>query len=444
MKSPQTSTNKVSRTFHYGQEVLYQDTKRDSHLVLSGVGYGKSFFGPPWMEKRRVDNPKSKTFLIAAPTYKLLKKRCFAEYIAWLTACGYREGRRGDYTFNQQDMSLVFHKSKQEIIGLSVDNPDSIISYNAAAIWSDESSLFKEDARRKLLMRLRCPDAVYRQTLDTTTPEGLNHLYESFHPDKFKRHDVISYNKHALILHGRTMDNPYLDESYIRLLEAEFGWDELYWANYILGEWVSLMRNAFYFNFDEKKCVGDYPLDERGKTFDLTWDSNVGQMTWAVLQTDANEYFVRAENGSNGRNIHEACGQFMDRFPPAKFRSWIINVFGDATLHARSPHSYSTGYELIESLLKPHYPYLTIQAHRGNPFVEERSRVTNKLFKENRLKIHRECRKTIASAKQAERDKNGGIKKPKDDTITHAMEAIDMGLICREPPQIRFESRGWS
>lgn len=425
-------------TLHYGQDrLLFDRTHRDLG-ICAGVGYGKSHFGGPWLEEGRLANPKSKTALIIAPTYRLLKHVSFAKYLEFLRACGYREGRgkAADYFVNKAELAVHF-RSGQETICVSGTDENALVAYTAYRIWMDEAALLSREIRRRALKRLRCPKAKFRQILHTFTPEGLNWLYELFHPDQLTRSDVFSEDRTRLLLHGSSFDNPYNDEEFLQALWDEFGWDEPYYQNYVLALWVSLARNRFYFAFDETKHVGNHPLIPELREFDLTFDFNVGKMSWSVIQRIGSMYRVCACNRANGRNIDDACEQFIEAFPPAIYGGFKIAVLGDASGHDRSTQSYVTGYEIIKNRLEKHYPRLTIEAHLSNPFVEERSRVTNMLFAKSRLYIDRSCRTVIESAKTAETDIKRGIKKPKDDNVTHPMEAVDMGLIVREPPKVR-------
>lgn len=439
-------TRAEENTLHFGQDVLLHDLTCRDHAVVAGVGYGKSDFGPKWLEYRRLFvNPKSQYFLITAPTYRLLKKVCFAKYVSFLTdVCEMRQGRgkAADFSVNWADMVIAF-RTGQEVLGVSTTDPNSNVGYTVADAWLDECALSDPETRRRVIKRLRCPNARKRQILHSTTPEGMNWLYDVFNPEKCPREGVFSRGPNRLVLHGSSHDNPYLDEEYLQGLEDEFGWDERYYQNYVLGWWVSLLRNAFYFAFDEQRNVGDYKLDHRLPEMILTFDFNVGKMAWAVIQRYGREYRVVHANRCNGRNADDACEQFIADFPPQKYRNWEINVLGDATGYSRSPSSYETPFDVIEAKLKAHYPHTNIRAHRKNPFVEERSRVTNRMLKETRLVIDRSCVKIIESAKTAETDRRTGIKKTANDKdMTHPMEAIDMALMVLEPPTHRLGSYG--
>jgi hypothetical protein len=437
-------------TVHRGFGRLMTDFSTRFHAVVSGIGWGKTHHGPPWCEIRRNGpNQDCKLSLILAPTHALLKNRCFEEYRDFLSVCGLIEGSRGDYSYNRSAPSLTFHDTGQVVLGVTGAKPENLVAYNAGHIWSDEPATQPHETFRRANQRLRDPLARALQMLLTGTGEGFNWYYEEFGPQKCPIEEMdglYSSGTRRLVLHGSTYDNPYLLQSFTDTLKEEFGFDAAYYDNYILGKWVNLAKNQFYFSFLESKHVGDYPLDRNNKRLVLTWDANVGKMTWVAMQKgfkDGKEaWFARVENGSNGRNYQDACQQFILKFPPAEFKDWHIAVYGDAVLTHRSEHSYQTGVDIIKEMLRPHYPRLSTHVPIANPFVEERSRRTNSLLANGGLYFDRSCRKVIESAKAAETDGKGGIKKPKDDDHTHAMEAVDMAMIVLEPLKVHRERTG--
>jgi hypothetical protein len=431
-------------TLHYGQSRLLNDRTKDEHAIIAGYGYGKTSFMPRWHTKRCVDNPKSAESIVVAPNYRLLKNRCLVEFRRFLISIGMTEGRNADFfiTESASDMKLVFWWG-HTVHFISGQTPDNLVSYNASHISIDEPALMDEEVISRVVARLRCPDASYRQILFTGTPEGLNWFFERFHPNEVIRQPGTPFSESStrLVLHGSSHDNPYLDEKYLRILEEEYGWDPDLYANYVLGEWVSLSRNRFYHAFNASR-IGEYPPDPETRTLYLTFDNNVGCMTWAVIQPWTDKYLVVSDNGGNARNIDEACEQFIEHYSVKVWGRHHVVVLGDAALWARSTHSNQTGYEIIRDNLTKHYPRLTIAAPRANPFVEERSRNTNKLFAKGRLLVDAGAKRVIQSAQSAETDPVRGIKKPNKDQVTHAMEAVDMAMLVLEPLKVKREHVG--
>lgn len=436
-----------SLTLHYGQDRLLNDTQHKFNLAIAGVRYGKTCFGAKWHFRRACANSESRESLVVAPDNKLLREKCLDEYVQLLEALDLKENHSRGFKVNLSvpHLEFRFHKARHKVIFLTGEKPRKIVAYTASHAWADEIAICDEQVHKNLVKRVSCPKAKHKlQLLYTTTPEGTNWLYEKFASDDLEQVEGEPFKKSrsALILEGSSFDNPYLTQDYLDSIVDEFAWDTAYYENYILGKFTSLSRDRFYFSFNERTHLGDYPLQHDINSMFLCWDANVGQMTWTVVQDIAKDYYVCDENGSNGRNIDDACEQFINRYPPAKYGGWRITVLGDASLHARSTHSYLTGYQIIEENLKKHYPLLRVAAPRGNPFVEERSRCTNRLLAQGKLHISKNCKKVIQSLKLSESDGKGGIKKPSDDRHTHAMESVDMGLIVLEPPKIERRIRG--
>lgn len=441
----------VELTLHAGQEELLYDQRRTFHAITAGVGYGKTKFGPWWHFYRVVNNPKSTESGVVAPTQRLLRTRCLVDYLAHLRRLGLKEGKKRHFHVNRSstEMSITFHLWKgheHRVLFLSGESPESIVAYNFSHVWIDEAALCDPDIMSRCIHRLRCPThSLRRQILCTSTPEGTNWFYGRFGPHNCRRIEGTDFSigKSALVLHGSSFDNPYLDDDYRQLLRDEFGWDEAYFQNYVLGLWTSLAKNRFYFSFNEGRNVGDFPPMLDIKRLILTFDNNVGKLAWCGLQPYKDTWICVAANRANARTLDEAVQQILDTFPPAQWAEHGVEIYGDATLHHRSLQSYETGYDILHAAIKAKYPRAILKAHRANPAVEDRLFVTNRLFERARLIIDRRCVKVIESARIAETDGKRGIKKKANDDVTHPMEAIDMALVNLEPRVIeRPRARG--
>lgn len=432
-----------------GQKEIFNDRTHSDLAIIAGMGYGKSTAGARWKFSRDLINDKSPMSIVLAPDYKLAKQVCLEAYIETLQSFDLKEDKH--YKINIADLTVtllwgVRHKS----IFLSAEKPKKLMAYTGSHGWIDEAARMSHEAIMNFAGRIRCPKAKLIQTLFTFVPEGENHMYEKFGPHKVERiSDRHSANARALVLHGSSFDNKALPQSFFDNLKEALGWDEALWSNYVLGIFCSLGKHRFYYSFTQAENVKPCQLEKGNNQFVLTFDSNVGQMAWAVVQEQHHAdkaksvFVVPKANRANGRNYQEACQQFIDAFPPTTYGRYRIKVLGDATIHNRSPQTYTTGSQVIESCLKPHYPLMTFEIPRGNPFVAERSFCTNSMFKTGRLIIDPSCTKVIESAKMAESDGKGGIKKPSGDTVTHPMEAVDMALMVLCPPEVLIGSKGY-
>lgn len=428
----------IHRLFH-GQDRLLNDTEKDEHAIVGGFGAGKTVAGVRWHSKRCVDNKDSPESIVVAPNYQLLANRCLPEYIRHLESMGMRE-EWGDFQVyrSPQNMKLVYHWG-HTVFFLSGNTPANIVSYNASHIWLDEPAIMEEAVVQAVVARLRCNKARYRQLLFTGTPEGLNWFYNRFGPHECGRKEGTPFSENAtkLVLHARSFDNPTLPASYFRMLRKEYGFDAALFANYVLGLWTSLSKDRFYFKFDELRHIGDYPPMPELKEIILCMDNNVGQMTWVALQPFKGTYLAVKDNDGRGQNIDASCEQFIDAFPPNVWGNHKISVMGDPSIWQRQIQGTGSdgGYDVIREKLTPFYPNLTIDAPNVMPTVEARNRVTNRILAENRLLMDRGCKKLTMSAKAAEFDGKGKVKKGPKDKHTHAMEAVDMALVVLEPNQ---------
>lgn len=434
------STEPARVELHPGQLRLLEDTTHPLLAVVSGYGYGKTTFGAAWKLSRAIVNTES-IGLIVAPDFKLLKQVCFEAYYEVCEATGLKEGR--DYSINLADM-VITHKWGHKIIGLTGEKPRKIMAYNASDAWVDETARCQEEVHKQLVARIRCPRARLRQRLYTSTPEGTNWFYDLLNPDKLVREGRYSLGELALVLHGSSYDNPFLPPDFIANLREAFGFDTEYFDNYVLGNWVALLKSRFYFAFKPSNET-TIDFDPTIKNFVLTWDFNVDKTSWSVIQEQYRDKLVRIvthANGSNARTVQEACEQFATQFDPKKYRDYLITVLGDATGHSRSPLTHDTAYDIIESRLRPLYPGLRVEAPHANPLVYQRKYVTNRAFGTGELLVNRRCTQVIKSAKIAESDGDRGIKKPKEDSITHAMESVDMAMMVLDPPKIESFNNG--
>ena len=409
--------------------------------VVSGYGYGKTTFGVNWHFDRVLRNYNSPVSLVIGADYKLLRQVCLELYEQYLVKIGLSEGKH--FKINKSAMTLTFRWGiGQKVVFLSAEKPSKIMSYTASHALFDEPARCSSKANENLQGRLRCPLAFIIQTLYTTTPEGLNWFYELFDPSKLTRSGKHSYDDNKLVLHGSSFDNPELPKQFFDAHKEMFGWDGDLFLNYIMGHWVNLSKDRFYFKFNETKHVKDVLLDADNKKLVMAWDNNVGTMTWAVGQIDFSDRirFID-DNGGAGRNIDDCMNQFFELYKPSVYKDFAIDVYGDPTLHHRSNQTYTTGYEVIEKQLKKYFRSVTIKADEAYSEVEERNRHTNRLFANNRIVIGKRCKKVIESFRQVE-FKNGKVKKGANDTVTHAAEAIDHTLIQLFEPLTRTDQHG--
>lgn len=366
-------------------------------------------------------------------------KLLFKGYISFLESIGLKE--RVHFRCNRQAPQSIKYYWGHEVLFWSAET--KIVSINTSHDWQDEPALFEQETTWEIDQRRRHPDAAILQSLSTTSPEGMNHMFDFFGGPEMQREGRYSFSDRKLVLHSSSYDNPFLPKSFFTTLEERFGWDDLYFRNYVMGEWVNLARNAFYFSFSEDN-LAPVEMDMNNHSFYISLDNNVGKMQWVAVQARPGKRFdAFYANAGTARNLQEAANEIIKRFPPDVFGKWHIYITGDAKLHDRSPQTYTTGYELLEAILKPKYPNLKIIAYRGNPLVIDRSMTTNKALAELRLTINpNTCKRVVHSIRATQSDGRGGILKPSKDDVTHAMEAVDHCICVLDPIKARSGPAG--
>lgn len=394
------------------------------------------------MLSRTLINDESPMSGVLAADYTLAREINQDGYITELEALGMREGVHFEIRTKPITITHLWG-IKQRTIFLSAEKPRKIKAYTFSHGNVDEFAIMGKESPMNFAGRLRCPKARLIQTLYTFTWEGENHAHEKFGETNLVREGKHSTNARALVLHGTSYDNPDLPRIFFENLFDAFGWDEALFNNYVLGVCMSLSRDRFYFKFSPQLNVKPQTLERDNKHLFLTVDWNVGKMSWSAIQKQYSPdfskpvYSIIRANRSNAQDLLIVAQQIVETFPPDTFKDWTMEIMGDARGNNRSDQDASvTGYKFLKLLLSPHYPGLRINAPRNNPEVWQRSVCTNRLFGQGRLLIDPSCTKVIESAKMAEGDGKGGIKKPKDDTVTHAMEAVDMALMRFEPPEV--------
>lgn len=195
-------------TLHPHQAQAYFSTKRVTALI-SGIQGGKTRVGGLWMTRRIAlfDKPKN-TFIVAAPTYKLMDKSTLPWMLNLLKGC---------YTHYDKSKNKISLNGGAELYFASMQDSDSVEgATNVQGVWMDEAGKLRYSAYINLMARssfTQCP------VFMTTTPYAMNWLYKDVYMPwvKGERDDIE-------IVQFRSCDNPYFPreeyEKQKRLLDS--------------------------------------------------------------------------------------------------------------------------------------------------------------------------------------------------------------------------------
>lgn len=169
---------------HEGQQRV-MDSKARFILTLAGTQSGKTVVGPWWL-LREIQLRGQGDYLVVSPNYPLMQKKVVPEVISlFQTKLRLGEYHKADRIFETKDVKIFFGHAQ---------DPDSLESATAKAIWCDEAGQkkFKFGSWEALLRRA----AIHRaRILITTTPYTLGWLKNELH-DKADQEDIdlIQFN----------------------------------------------------------------------------------------------------------------------------------------------------------------------------------------------------------------------------------------------------------
>jgi len=160
------------------------------------------------------------------------------------------------YFFEQRAEQILSLLDGSRIYFRGMDDPEKIKSAEFNIVWMEEATEFDEQDYRILKLRLRRPQVRSRkgwlipnQIILTFNPVSVhNWTYKLF----FERQ-----NPSAMILHTTYRDNPFLDEEYIRQLEALKNEDKTFYEIYAEGRFAT-PENLIFTNY---RVVKDAPSE---------------------------------------------------------------------------------------------------------------------------------------------------------------------------------------
>lgn len=157
-----------------------------------------------------------------------------------------------------------------------------------------------------------------------------------------------------------------------RAVMSEAHFRQLYGAEWV--DWSALPA----YQFDRAVHVTDEVHDDPSLPLDLACDFNVDPMAWVVGQHRRDEAWALDEIAiPGGATTQLACAEFLRRYPGHKTRELL--VYGDPSGNSRSTKSKETDYQIIRTMLSPHWR-LRMMVKSAHPPVTERLNAFNAML----------------------------------------------------------------
>lgn len=203
-----------------------------------------------------------------------------------------------------------------------------------------------------------------------TNPDEPTHWVYKYYIEGQKKSRRVYYSK--------TIDNPFLPDSYIeRLMEI---YDAKMIERMLYGRWVSIVTDTIYYSYDSEK---DYRPDE-SYTVDpnypvyICYDFNIGKgkpLSVAYHQCIGGIYHVFNEVVVEGQRTVDSLVEADNRGLLDYGCQYIVH--GDANGFNRSTTTVDTDYDIIEEYLENKGIEFEMDISRSNPPVRERHNTMN-------------------------------------------------------------------
>jgi hypothetical protein len=232
-----------------------------------------------------------------------------------------------------------------------------------------------------------------------------------------------------------------IGDFYDRLKDS---YDERFYQQEVLGEYVSMEGGRVYSAFDRRTHIRPVTVDQR---VPLWWalDFNVDPLSSVIVQRVGGIVQVVGEIVLRHSTTIEACAEFLKRH--GKHPAGVC-VYGDAAGNSQQTTG-ATDYDMIQEYFAVHSETrVDYRVPKANPSVKERVNLTNRQLKSASgkvgLAIDPECRELINDLEQVcyKADTNL-IDKDRDRMRTHLSDALGYVLWqeCRPVPKIGEQSR---
>ncbi len=349
--------------------------------------------------------------LIGAPTYPMLRDSTQAALLETLNA------NQVPYSMNKSENTIVMRDTGSRILFRSVDEYERLRGTNLAWFGVDELSYAQEEAWVRLEGRLRDPKASKLCGFAAWTPKGHDWVYRRFLESKVDGYETVvakpMENRHVL---------DRIPDFYERLKHS---YDEKFYRQEVLGEYLSLHEGLVYHSFDREWNVREV---SRTLGAPLYWalDFNVDPMSSLVAQVRDGQVLILDEIVLRRASTRDACEEFLNRY--GSHRGSIV-ALGDAS--ARNAQTTGeSGLRLIQTYMAKsdvkgiHYRFGT-----KNPPIRDRVSLVNGKLKsaagEIGIVISPSCKELILDFEQVcYRESSSVIDKERDRNRTHLSDAL--------------------
>ncbi len=353
---------------------------------------------------------KGRAGLIGAPTFPMLRDATQAALFEVL------QQSEIPYEFNKAENIVTMADTGSRIIFRPMDEYERLRGTNLAWFGVDELTYTSEQAWIRLEGRLRDPKASRLCGFAVWTPKGYDWVYERFIQNPVDGYECVLAapfeNRHLL---------EKVPDFYERLKKS---YDEAFFAQEVLGEYLNPKEGLVYHAFDRKVNVAETVRDDQSP---LLWalDFNVNPMSSVIAQVEDGRIRVLDEIVLSRASTRNACEEFVRRYPR---RPGGLVIFADACA-SHMQTAGTTDREIIEGFFAEMGESPGYRIPKRNPAVRDRVGLVNSKLKSAEgavgLVVDPRCKELIADFERVQWMENTGeIDKTRDPRRTHLSDAL--------------------
>jgi len=380
--------------------------------LVGGLGSGKThiFIRKTLLNMfKRVNKNGVSNGWIIYPTYDLAEELFVQPFKELL------DDMNCPYEYNQSKHR--FRTAAGNIKIYQLQKPQRIIGAELTFIGFDEFDVESwkncDMAFKKSIGRMRGSENC--EIYIVTSPEGFHYTHKIF---------VTDDNDDRLLVRGKTTDNTYLPEAYIKLLESNY--DEQLLKAYRDGEFVNLSALSTYHTFNREKNVKEVKYDHT-KPIYIGQDFNTDPLCAVLWQKHYEKPNIRifktyslSHAGEGDLLTERLCQQIKQEYPNNTYYS-----YPDAT--GRSKHS-SSAYSDIDILRR----YFKVRVKHINPLVVNRVNAMNKALQDNII-IDPTCKDLIHDLERTTNKPNTREIDKSNKILTHLTDALGYSVEWEYP-----------
>jgi len=218
----------------------FHSSKAYERLLMTGFGGGKTKAGVAEFTKLCLLNQGCDS-LVVALNYPLADKTIVPGFKSLFDDSGI------EYTYNSNKHTFHLTDFGNNIYIGSSDVPDSLKGSNVSHVWFDELASMPKEAYTQGIgrNRLRCPTG--NKIFHTTTPEGINWVYEEFFLSSMEGREIII---------GASWDNVAVDRKYFNDLIKRYTPEQV--EMYIHGRFAKGRDGLILPEWDDKWITQSY------------------------------------------------------------------------------------------------------------------------------------------------------------------------------------------